>query len=184
MKIKPKEIKTCNNCGKEFFPKNSTREIYCSDKCRRQATYQRQRDRRQRATCMICGVDFEYTGMSRRKRCDECTEADIRKPYNVHKKRKKPANEKRSSAAEKAARLARLPEGANPKDAWMEDVGAIQITPRITRTGAKAAIKINPAKLRPPFWSRRAPGAGRRRMNGEHRGSRKLRRNTGTTARI
>ena len=151
MKIKPKEIKTCNNCGKEFFPKNSTREIYCSDKCRRQATYQRQRDRRQRATCMICGVEFEYTGMSRRKRCDECTEADIRKPYNIHKKRKKPANEKRSSAAEKAARLARLPEGANPKDAWMEDVGAIQITPRITRTGAKAAIKINPAKLRPPI---------------------------------
>lgn len=151
MKIKPKEIKTCKNCGKEFFPKSSTREIYCSDKCRRQVAYQRQRDRRQRVTCMICGVEFEYTGMSRRKRCDECAEADIRKPYKLHEKRKTPPSEKRSSAAEKAARLSRLPEGANPKDAWMEDMGAVKITPGITRTGAKAVIKINPAKLRPPI---------------------------------
>lgn len=149
MKIKPKEIKVCQKCGKEFFPKNSTRGIYCSDKCRKQATYQRQKARRKWGICMICGVEFEYSAINRRKRCDECTEADIRKPYKISQKRKRPPEGKCSSAAEKAARLARLPEGANPKDAWMEDIGAIQITPGITRTGAKAAMKISPAKLRP-----------------------------------
>lgn len=151
MKIKPKEIKVCQNCGKEFFPKNSTREIYCSKKCGKQAAYKRQKERQIRAVCIICGAEFKYSAASRRKRCDECIEADIHKPYKTHKKQMRLPDEKRSSAEEKAARLAKLPEGANPKDAWMEDIGTIQITPGIARTGAKAAIKINPAKLCPPI---------------------------------
>ena len=150
MKIKPKEIKVCKKCGKEFFPKNSTREIYCSDKCRKQATYQMQKARRKWGICMICGAEFEYSAINRRKRCDECTEADIRKPYKLAEKKRTTPDEKRSSAAEKAARLARLPEGADPRDAWMRDVGAIPIKTETARGKAKAFIRINPAKLPAP----------------------------------
>ena len=163
MKIKPKEIKVCKKCGKEFFPKNSTREIYCSDKCRKQATYQMQKARRKWGICMICGAEFEYSAINRRKRCDECTEADIRKPYKLAEKKRTTPDEKRSSAAEKAARLARLPEGADPRDAWMRDVGAIPIKTETARGKAKAFIRISPAKLRAPFlpptheWRGKAP---------------------------
>ena len=152
MKIKPKEICTCSICGKEFFKRAYTRGIYCSDECRKEG-YERYRNSLVTTTCIVCGQKFWRKVNSHPERCPECRE-NHRTILSVQKeglKKKRKAKE-RVPAAEKHKQLERLPDGPDRRDFWMGDRGMMPVSEKEAgRPGARAVIRINPAKLRAPL---------------------------------
>ena len=136
---KEPEIKTCPVCGKQFIPKISRNQVYCSQTCCNNVLVKK--------TCQICGEEFESKRSSSRKCCPGCSKvmAHTRKdghPLTVADRMKR-AKAKKKMEKIKASDMtygqymahngmppqepAELNGTLRPTEAWMEGTGQIRI---------------------------------------------------------
>ena len=131
MKIKPMESRVCKNCGKAFSTDHPTK-CFCSEDCNSKFFNNRTETR----ICVVCGKAFDTRIKNETVKCPDC-----------YGKGKKPQAKKIKKCVFTPT-TDNTPDGPMAKDLWLPDIGNVCI--RSQRTGAKAAIKINPAKLPAP----------------------------------
>ena len=131
MKIKPMESRVCKNCGKAFLTDHPTK-CFCSNDCGNKFY----NDRTETRICAVCGKAFDTRVKNETVKCPDC--------YGKGKK----VQARKTKRCAFTPSTDNAPDGPMAKDLWMPDMGSVLIRPQ--RTGARAAVKINPAKLPAP----------------------------------
>lgn len=91
-----KKTAVCRHCGKAFIVRHGSQN-YCSEECRDEVFYQRQRDYYAKkskvppvAMCTVCGAEFKPASTRSRYCCKECAkEGDRLKSARFRANRKK-----------------------------------------------------------------------------------------------
>ena len=131
MKIKPMESRVCKNCGKAFSTDHPTK-CFCSNDCRNKF-YNNGTETR---ICAVCGKAFDTRVKNETVKCPDC--------YGNGKK----PQAKKIKKCIFTPSVDNTPDGPMTKDLWLPDIESVYIKPQ--RTGVRAAVKINPAKLPAP----------------------------------
>ena len=79
---KPKYRHICEYCGQEFFIKSKRQQKYCCEECRKEASYQRERERNNvlcQHVCEYCGQEFVTNTKRKQRFCSaECRQQAFR----------------------------------------------------------------------------------------------------------
>lgn len=84
----PQYRHVCEYCGQEFFIKAKRQQKYCCEECRREASYQREREKNNvpcQHVCEYCGQEFVInTKRKQRFCCEECRQQAHRQQVREH----------------------------------------------------------------------------------------------------